>query len=167
METHETSAFFSKKISNRSSRMRNVNSKISDLSLGSTTTVNFNSELSSKADNNGGGIVYHRSDCSYPQVNIYGAGGRWNGLGCGYWLSHAQIWSTEINVGGVGDKSDDGGYQPTMQDVSYSQLDVIWYGDAEKFSLNKTAKNKYYGTLGSDHNWTFDEIRNIAKDFFI
>ena len=142
-------------LTTRSSRMRNVNAKTSNLSLATMSSVNFNSELSSKADNNGDGIVYHRSDCGYPNVRFYGAGGRWGGSGCGYWLSHVQVWSKEVKVGDI------------TEDVQYSQLDVIWYGDAEKYSLVKTAKNKYYGILGSDHNWTFDEIRNIAKDFFI
>ena len=141
-------------LTTRSSRMRNVNSKTSNLSLARTTTVTFNSELSSKADDNGDGLVYHRSDCGYPNVRFYGAGGRWRGSICGRWLDHDQSswW------GNWGDRFEDRVY--------FSPLDVVWYGDAVNFSIKQTVVNKHYGILGSDHNWRPDEIQKIVYDRF-
>jgi hypothetical protein len=37
------------------------------------------------APRNGGGIVYHRSDCSYGNVRFYGFGGDGPGSACGTW----------------------------------------------------------------------------------
>jgi len=52
------------------------------------------------ADNNGWGLVYHRSDCSPYYVRVYASGGRAGGSACGYWLdadSRTLIWSQDHN----------------------------------------------------------------------
>ena len=54
-EKYTSSTFYPNSFKTRSSRMRNVNAKTSNLSLGSTTTVSINSELTSKAARNGDG----------------------------------------------------------------------------------------------------------------
>ena len=86
-----------KSLKTRSSRMRDINAKISNLSLGNNLS-NFNSEISSKASRNGFGIVYNKSDCGYLNVRWYGFGGDGSGSTCeNYWsLTYQQlqiIWS--------------------------------------------------------------------------
>jgi hypothetical protein len=52
------------------------------------------------APNNGGGIVFHRSDCSAYNVRFYGGGGRYSGSTCGYWISELErtiIWAQDWN----------------------------------------------------------------------
>jgi hypothetical protein len=46
------------------------------------------------APRNGGGIVYHRSDCSYGNVRFYGVGGDGPGSICGGWLTFK--WQADI-----------------------------------------------------------------------
>lgn len=46
------------------------------------------------APRNGGGIVYHRSDCSDGNVRFYGVGGEGPGSICGSWL--AFRWQADI-----------------------------------------------------------------------
>ena len=137
-------------LTTRSSRMRNVNAKTSNLSLASTISVNFNSELSSKADNNGDGIVYHRSDCGYPNVRSYGAGGRWGGSGCDRWVS------TERNSG-----SFEGYFEPSGKyiTVNISKADLVWYGIYR--NIEATARNVNYKIIGSDHNWSIPDLDNF------
>jgi len=85
-----------KSLKTRSSRMRDINAKTSNLSLGNNLS-NFNSELSSKASRNGIGIVYNKSDCGYSRVRWYGCGGDCAGSACDYWSLTIQqrqiIWS--------------------------------------------------------------------------
>ena len=101
---------YSKSLKTRSSRMRDINAKTSNLSLGNNISVNFNSELSSKAARNGIGFVYHRSDCGYPYYRAYGFGGEARGLSCWLHLAggsyndmydpcsrSAIIWSEDYN----------------------------------------------------------------------
>ena len=88
-----------KSLKTRSSRMRDINAKTSNLSLGNNLSVNFNSELSSKAVRNGIGVVYNKSDCGYADLNVrwYGVGGDGPGSACGKWgrTYHQRevIWS--------------------------------------------------------------------------
>jgi hypothetical protein len=86
-----------KSLKTRSSRMRDINAKTSNLSLGNNLSVNFNSELSSKAGQNGWGVVYNRSDCGYSRVRWYGFGGDGPGQNCARWdlTPHQRdvIWS--------------------------------------------------------------------------
>lgn len=66
----------------------------------SILSINFITNTALAAPNNGYGFVYHRSDCSPGEVNIYGNGGRWGGLGCGKWLSEFAmevIHTTDYN----------------------------------------------------------------------
>jgi hypothetical protein len=61
------------------------------------TTIPVSAEA---ADNNGHGIVYHRSDCGNPNVRFYGDGGEWSGSTCGRWLDPILlmfVWSQDWN----------------------------------------------------------------------
>ena len=81
-----------KSLKTRSSRMRDINAKTSNLSLGNNLSVNFNSELSSKAARSGDGVVYNPSDCGFPNVRWYGLGGDGIGQPCGFHLlNRAQL----------------------------------------------------------------------------
>jgi hypothetical protein len=83
---------YPKSFKTRSSRMRDINAKTSNLSLGSTITVNISSELSSKAAKNGDGVVYNPSDCGFPNVRWYGCGGDCAPSACGnHFLNRAQL----------------------------------------------------------------------------
>ena len=90
-EKYTSSTFYPNSFKTRSSRMRNVNAKTSNLSLGSTTTVSINSELTSKAARNGDGIVYNKSDCGYPNVRMYGCGGDCMPLTCERWVAPRDL----------------------------------------------------------------------------
>lgn len=48
------------------------------------------------ADKNGGGFVYHRSDCGSGYVRLYGGGGGegWTGSACGTWA--LEDWQIDI-----------------------------------------------------------------------
>ena len=46
------------------------------------------------APQNGGGIVYHRSDCGYSNVRWYGAGGDGPGSACGTW--GVPAWQRDV-----------------------------------------------------------------------
>jgi hypothetical protein len=46
------------------------------------------------APQNGGGIVYHRSDCGYNNVRWYGAGGDGSGSACGTW--GVPAWQRDV-----------------------------------------------------------------------
>lgn len=144
-----------KKIVSRSSKMRNININTQSLNLGTSdiSSFNFSSQPSSKAGNNGWGIVFHRSDCKYPTVNSYGAGGRWSGAGCGYWLSTQKRKSFRFT-------DSNGEYKS----VSTSDADLVWYGmpvgqqPPGTLPTEITARNVYYGIKGADHNWNIDEL---------
>ena len=88
-----------KSLKTRSSRMRDINAKTSNLSLGNNLSVNFNSELSSKAARSGDGIVFNKSDCGYAGLNVrfYGLGGDGPGSTCEEWFKtyyqRQIIWS--------------------------------------------------------------------------
>lgn len=43
------------------------------------------------ADRNGSGVVYHISDCGYPNVRMYAFGGDGPGSACGRWLAQKQL----------------------------------------------------------------------------
>jgi len=64
-------------------------------------SINFIANTASAAENNGHGLVYHRSDCGENNVRMYGNGGRWDGSACGAWLFtkfHTQVvHSTDYN----------------------------------------------------------------------
>jgi hypothetical protein len=129
--------------------MRNVNAKTSNLSLAnlaSTSSV-INSELSSKAGRNGGGFVYHRSNCGYPNVRFYCCGGDGPGSGCGYWVRNDRT------TGGY--RESDGKYIS----VSISDADLVWYGIPE-YNIAVTARNVAYKIIGPDHNWSIPDLEN-------
>jgi len=63
-------------------------------------SITFIANTASAADNNGHGLVYHRSDCSPGYVRVYGDGGRMDGTACGQWLSEFAmevIHTTDYN----------------------------------------------------------------------
>jgi hypothetical protein len=136
----------------RSSRMRNVNAKTSNLiSLGKNISINLNNELSSKAANNGDGIVWHRSDCGYPRVRSYGAGGRWAGLPCGYWVDSTTTYGIEC-------KWDD----PLCEGWEYrmTYADIVWYGiPYDRYNSISRVRNK---DTSLDHNWSYPELINFV-----
>jgi len=72
-------------------------------------SINFTTSTAFAADNNGHGLVYHRSDCSPGWVRVYGDGGRWDGSVCGQWLSEFAMqvipsrYETNIQSGYEGD----------------------------------------------------------------
>ncbi len=133
-------------LTTRSSRMRNVNAKTSNLSLASTISVNFNSELISKAGKNGDGFVYHRSDCGYPNVRLYGCGGDCPGSNCGYWVSTIKTRSFSY-------------YESNGEyiSVSMSDADLVWYGIP--YNREVTARNVAYKIIGPDRYWSINEIK--------
>ena len=82
------------KIISRSSKMRNTNAMTNSSS--SVTSIG----IETRADQNGGGIVYHPSDCgggdSYVNVRFYGGGGAtgYPGSICGQWV--ASVFASRI-----------------------------------------------------------------------
>ena len=56
----------------RSSKMRNTNAI--------TNSSSSVTSIETRADRNGGGLVYHRSDCGYPRHRVYGDGGNFSGF---------------------------------------------------------------------------------------
>ena len=136
----------SKSLKTRSSRMRNVNAKTSNLSLGTSLggISTFSSELSSKAGQNGIGIVYNRSDCSYPHVSSYAFGGP-------SWVRGSYCDAGWVNQ--------DPGWTITQ---FMSDADIIWFG-----VLNdpyKTIANFRSKTPGStDHNWSIPDLTHMQR----
>ena len=129
--------------SSRSSRMRNVNAKTSNLSLGSlgiNNIINLNNQLSSKADRNGGWIVFHRSDCGYPNVRSYCCGGDGPRSVCGAWVDTTTRH-----------------YNPYIGSVTHA--DLVWYGDPYK--ARATRQNINDKNTSVDYNWTVDDILNM------
>jgi hypothetical protein len=60
--------------------------------LAIATIIHWSSQPVMAADTrSGGGIVYHRSDCGYPNVRFYGKGGEWDGSTCD------KIWVNPVN----------------------------------------------------------------------
>ena len=120
----------------RSSKMRNTNAI--------TNSSSSVTSIETRADRNGGGIVYHRSDCGYPRNRAYGGGGDWAGNACGDWI---PIFPPSGTFCGV--------------DYPHFYADVVWYGDYD--SLENTViniKNKNENG-GGKHNWTYTEILNV------
>ena len=119
----------------RSSKMRNTNAI--------TNSSSSVTSIETRADRNGGGLVYHRSDCGYPRHRVYGNGGRWDGSKCGYWKDALIPY--------------------VYKDISFTEADVIWYGEYYNNGLlmrsYESLKNK---TGGGKHNWTHDEISSFT-----
>jgi hypothetical protein len=148
---------YPKSLKTRSSRMRNVNAKTSNLlSLGTNNVRNYNKELTSKADRNGYGFAYHRSDCSYPYVKLYTWGGDSVGSDCGGWVA-----SSPTMIGVVIDDNGDWLQNGHIR-IQLSDADLVWYGVYDSgYALDRTASNKYYKRPQNNHNWTIGEILNM------
>ena len=102
------------------------------------------------ASRNGDGIVYHRSDCSYPGHRMYGAGGDWPGSVCGYWQDLIPYDYTPF-YGGEG--------------IKFTRADVVWFGvnDDSRYSLlTQSYENLKNKNGGGGHNWTDAEITNVT-----
>ena len=121
----------------RSSKMRNTNAI--------TNSSSSVTSIETRADRNGGGLVYHRSDCGYPRNRVYGYGGNWPGSLCGDWI---PIPPSEYFCG-----------------VYYPHLyaDVVWYGDynSTKNTFNNIKNKNEDG--GGEHNWTEAEINSVVS----
>ena len=128
----------------RSSKMRNTNAI--------TNSSSSVTSIETRADRNGGGIVYHRSNCGYPRHRFYGNGGDWDGSTCGNWV----------------------GFVPrTICGYKIYDHDVIWYGDkyiSKDDSRWSTSIRNTYNNIknqnedgGGRHNWTADEIDNVVN----
>jgi hypothetical protein len=127
----------------RSSKMRNTNAI--------TNSSSSVTSIETRADRNGGGIVYHRSDCGYPRHRFYGNGGDWAGSACGEWIP--EIGGVVVNriICGV--------------DYRLSPLfaDVVWYGDYDSVrNTYNNIKNKNEDG-GGKHNWTVGEVTDVVK----
>jgi hypothetical protein len=134
--------------SSRSSRMRNINAKISNLSLGST--VNINSELSSKAGRNGGGFVFHRSNCGYPNVRMYCCGGDGPSSACGYWVDTLTPYS--IRCRNYND--------PVCEGYWMTYADIVWYGAPnDSYASIRNTINK---DTSVDFNWDIESLVYFA-----
>ena len=73
---------------------------IGQLFLASAVLTGFTPQPAAAAGQNGHGIVYHRSDCGYPNVRFYGNGGDWSGSTCDVWLDGTQakcVWAGEYS----------------------------------------------------------------------
>jgi hypothetical protein len=122
----------------RSSKMRNTNAI--------TNSSSSVTSIETRADQNGGGIVYHRSDCGYPRHRFYGNGGDWAGSACGYWIPFVPPSGTLCGV-----------YYPHLY------ADVVWYGDYNSIrNTFNNMKNKNENG-GGQHNWRYEEINSVAS----
>ena len=121
----------------RSSKMRNTNAI--------TNSSSSVTSIETRADRNGGGIVYHRSNCGYPRHRFYGNGGDWDGSACGNWVPLIPY---------------------VYKDISFTEADVIWYGEYNNESRVSLLKQSYESlknkTGGGKHNWTEIEITNVT-----
>ncbi len=120
-------------------------------------------------ERNGHGLVYRRSDCSYPNVRVYGCGGTCGGTRCGKWLSEAYAFATHGS----------GGWP-------FDQLDVVWYADGPPGTYNYNGEVSYHRDkkkinillVNKDkdmppgenpppqRNWTFDEIQQVIYNCY-
>ena len=126
------------KIVSRSRKMRNIRNSSSSLQ----TTV-----FKPNAEKNGDGIVYHRSDCSYPGHRMYGAGGDWPGSVCGYWQDASFPIGANCPWG------------------PFTRADIIWYGVWGPYNPDKKTQQNLIDrdlNMGGKHNWTDAEITDIA-----
>ena len=130
----------------RSSKMRNTNAI--------TNSSSSVTSIETRADRNGGGLVYHRSDCGYPRNRVYGYGGNWPGSLCGDWI---PIPPSEYFCGV---------YYP------HFYADVVWYGEgalSERVNADdyNSLRNTYNNIKnknedgGGKHNWTDIELKNV------
>ena len=151
--------------SSRSTRMRNLKNAISTLGVN-----NFSSDISSKADQNGTGIVYHSSDCGYPNVRNYGWGGELR-----YYCNNHLLGDTTSFFGRY--TSDKVIFPACEQGLSAA--DIIWYGNQNYNDPNfiiDTVRNKMSNTKGINWNWNEGDLsefkfyankKNDFKDKYI
>ena len=138
--------------SSRSTRMRNLKNSISTLGVN-----HFSSGISSKAAQNGINLVYHRSDCGYPNVRQYCCGGNGPGSACD---NHLR----EVDAKRVADKAI---FPECEYGLSFS--DIIWFGNQNYSDPNfiiDTFRNKMSNTVGIDYNWSeasFGEFKFYAN----
>jgi len=153
--------------SSRSTRMRNLKNAISTLGV---NHFSFSSDISSKADQNGLGVVYHRSNCGYPNVRKYLCGGN-----CGLYCNNHLLGATASFAGRY--TSDKVIFPACEQGLSAA--DIIWFGNQNYNDPNfiiDTVRNKMSNTKGIDWNWNEGDLaefkfyankKNDFKDKYI
>ena len=127
------------KIISRSSKMRNTNAMTNSSS--SVTSIG----IETRADQNGGGIVYHPSDCgggdSYVNVRFYGGGGAdgYPGSACGFWgvdrVKRKIIWYAN-SPGNKNDNNYNGtGHNWSVDNLADTNMSAIfkWNGWCDNF----------------------------------
>lgn len=109
---------------------------------------------------NGDGIVFHHSDCGYPNVRMYSFGGDGPGSACsGIWLQNINVYQGEVATNIDGNVPS--GYTGIKVDLSYT--DLVWYGPppSESYIRTKAASNKYYNRPQRDWNWSAGEFAGL------
>ena len=157
--------------SSRSTRMRNLKNAISTLGVNQLSYISSDSR-SSEAVINGVGMVYHRSDCGYPNVKAYFFGGKLGPLFCeNYPLS-------DDYASFAGRYTSDKVIFPACEQ-GLSAADIIWFGNKNYNDPNfiiDTIRNKMSNTKGINWNWTVRELsefksyadkRNNGEDKYI
>lgn len=144
-------------------------------SLGEIYSYTAGTITRSEGTKNGDGLVYHRSDCGYPNVRMYGFGGDGPGTACGQWVSGSEnryILTPNSGLVGGGEPLSS---NPDSTLVQLSDLDIVWFGVNNDPDLKKAARNKYnFLRLGKNYdptwmdfktnrikNWRLDEL-NIS-----
>lgn len=121
----DNSKFLNKSI-RRSNRMRSVNSNKSTniAPLISQNDSGIRSTVNPKWQPNGKNIVYNKSDCGYPNVRMYGDGGRMPGTACGRFLDAESL------------------------NGKYSDADIVWFAN-----YNDRSQCFDCNAPRTDHDW--------------
>ena len=115
--------------SSRSTRMRNLKNTISTLGV-NVNNFSFSSDISSKADRNGWGVVYNRSNCGYPYFRSYAIGGNSNGSACGaHVLSCDDITKNCALDVFYPDWIATDSSSKNNKNESFTYADIIWYAE--------------------------------------
>jgi len=159
--------------SSRSTRMRNLKNSISTLGV-NVNRNNFSSAVSSKASQNGIGVVFNRSNCGYPYFRSYGWGGEIFPTNCGHHLLNCDQESPNCslwNPASYGWNSSEVATSGNSAGENFTWADIIWYGEyAEGVSCGisscsdyilRTLQNKRSGTPAEpNHNWRGIELKD-------
>jgi hypothetical protein len=105
---------------------------------------------------NGDFIVYHRSDCSYPNVRSYGRGGKDPGSICGLWVDNTTIQISYYYTDFVKNT------RVFLGDLTHA--DMVWYGvkwyDSYDAQLSILNKNNKWPSRPS-HNWSTIDFQQM------
>ena len=125
----------------RSSKMRNTNAI--------TNSSSLQTNIETRAAKNGDGIVYHPSNCGYPNVRFYGFGGDASGSKCGIW-GVGPVLSIIIWYANSPGNYNDNNYRGTGHNWSSYELnkedgisDIYkWNGWCDDFHYCKKSENQ-------------------------